>query len=238
MINFYPIKIPRVWRTKQPGHPQLPHSLLNFHSEISSQSLANLDDHRSGIRLHGRLALDTINLARLTSSNTQSQPKEGNLSNLHTRIIPVVSLNLEGLPVIHELQARRPLLHETDSIIEVQLARCLAVSADRDDELKIVLAERGGGQGTLDALGYDGAAAVVEGNIRGAEVVDDDGLALALDAGVGEEVVEDVLGEVGGDGRGVLVDDGADKDTGAEEVLGLDAECVLVVGVEVEERAD
>ena len=218
--------------------PTITTSLVNLDREISSQSLANLDDHRSGVRLHGSLVLDTINLARLASTNTQSQPKEGNLSNLHTSIIPVMPLNLEGLPIIHELQARRALLHEADSIIEVQLARCLAVSADGDDELEIVLAERGGGQGTLDALGDDGAAAVVEGNIRGAEVVDDDGLALALDAGVGEEVVEDVLGEVGGDARGVLVDDGADEDAGAEEVLGLDAECVLVVGVEVEERAD
>lgn len=217
--------------------PSIITSLLNLDGEISSQSLSNLHHHRSRVCLHSRLALNTINLASLTPT-TQIQSKEGNLPNLQLGIIPITALNLERASIISELQARGPLLHETNSIIEVQLALCLAVSADGDDKLEIVLAERGGGHGALDALGDDGTATVVEGDVGGGEVLDEDGLALTLDAGVGVEVVEDVLGEVYGDGGGALFDDGADEDAGAEEVLGLDTECGGVVGVEVEERAD
>lgn len=209
---------------------------LDLDGEVSSQALSNLNNHRSRIRLDGRLALNTVNLGSL--ANAQVETKEGNLSNLHTGIVPVVALDLELLAVKDKLQARRSLLDEADSVIEVQLALGLSISTNGDDELEVVLAEGGGGQGALDTLGDDGASAVVERDIRGTEVLEEDAPALALDLLVGVEVVEDVLGEVGGDGGGVLLDDGADEDAGAEEVLGLDAKGVGVLGVLVEERAD
>lgn len=220
--------------------PIITNLLVNLDSEVGAQSLANLDNHSSRSSRNRSLARNAINLASLAlaTASTEVQSKEGNLSNLHLGSISVASLNLEGLAIIHELQAGRALLDKADTVIEVQLSLGLSVGTDGDDELEIVLAERGGGHGALDALGDDGAAAVVEGDIGGAQVLDEDALALSLDLGVGVEVVEDVLREVGGDGGGVLLDDGADEDAGAEEVLGLDAEGVGVVGVEVEERAD
>jgi hypothetical protein len=218
--------------------PIITNLLVNLDSEVGAESLANLDNHGSRSSLDVSLSRDAVNLASLALATTEVQSKEGNLSNLHLGVISVASLNLEGLAVIHKLQAGGALLDKANTVIEVQLALGLAVGANSDDELEIVLAERGGGHSALDTLGDDGAAAVVEGDIGGAQVLDEDALALALDLGVGVEVVEDVLGEVGGDGGGVLLDDGADEDAGAEEVLRLDAEGVGVVGVQVEERAD
>lgn len=228
-------------RTGQPGHPlKIIILLLNLNGEISSQSLSNRDHDRSSVCLDGRLGVNTINLAVLatTTATTKVQSKEGNLSNLDVGGIAVATLNLEGLSIIRELQAGGTLLDKANSIIEVELALSLAISANGDDELEIVLAERSGGHGTLNALGDDGATAVVERDVGGAEVLDEDGLALTLDLSMGVEVVEDVLGEVGGDVGGVLIDDGADEDAGTEEVLGLDAEGGGILGVVVEEWAD
>lgn len=55
------------------------------------------------------------------------------------------------------------------------------------------------------------------------------------DNGVGVVVVEDVVGEVGGDTGRVLIGDWADEDGGAVKVLEVDAECRWIVGIYVEQ---
>ena len=69
-------------------------------------------------------------------------------------------------------------------------------------------------------------------------VIEGDVLALALQWFKSEEVVEDVLGEVGGDGSDVLVRNWRDKDRIAVEELKVNGESVVILRILVPERVE
>ena len=65
----------------------------------------------------------------------------------------------------------------------------------------------------------------MNGNRSEIDVGEGDGSALTLQGSEGFEVVEDIFGEVSGDGGGVLVRNGRNEDAVAEEELEVDREC-------------
>lgn len=71
--------------------------------------------------------------------------------------------------------------------------------------------------------------------MRGADIGEGDVCALAVESGAGVPVVEDVLGKIGVDRRGVFGGHGADEEGIAVEELQVCREGVFVLGVEVEE---
>lgn len=70
------------------------------------------------------------------------------------------------------------------------------------------------------------------------DVGEHDGARVALERCEGLEVVEDVFGEVGGDGGRVLVGHWGDEDGASEEELKVDREGGCILGVLVPQRLD
>lgn len=72
----------------------------------------------------------------------------------------------------------------------------------------------------------------MDGDLGEADIVKGEGGTGAADGFAGEEVVEDVVGEVDGDGGGVFLCDGADEDARAEKELRIYGESAGFVGIE------
>ena len=155
------------------------------------------------------------------------------------RVVAEVAVHGQrAVRVVRERDVRGARLRDGVAVVEVQLAARRAVPAHGDEKHKVLRAEAGGRVGARDAHGHDGAAAHVQRDVGEGLVGEGDVGAGAAELGVGPQVEEDVVGEVGGDRGAVFVRDGADEYGRAEEVLQVDAEGVGVGRVEVEERAE
>lgn len=126
---------------------------------------------------------------------------------------------------------------DRDAVVEVQLAVGGLVLVEGHDELKVVLAELGGGVCGLDAGGEDDARADEQGDVGDGLVGEGMGLA-AVDDLVGVPVVEVVFRQVNIDGVGVFLEDGGDEKTGSVEELEVLGERVGVGGVVVEDGGE
>lgn len=124
------------------------------------------------------------------------------------------------------------------AVVEVELSRSRAIGVKRDEKLKVLLAELGGGVCGLDAEGENHTAANEERDGRGVDAGDEVVCSAAGNLGVGVPVVEDVVGEIDADAGGALRSDGGDNQAWAEEVLELQGPGGRVVGVLEEHRGD
>jgi hypothetical protein len=117
-----------------------------------------------------------------------------------------------------ECHIRRLLLHQTLSIIDIELALSLSVLARSNQQLEIALPDLPGGHRSLgltereDRTTFDVQWDLVEGDVL--EGVLAERYVLAADV-----VVPDVIGEVYIDARAVLLSHGSDQDRRAKEEL-------------------
>lgn len=109
---------------------------------------------------------------------------------------------------------------------------------ERDQELKVLPAQLGGGVGRLGAQRDDDAPADEQGDGGDVDVVEGVRTAFAVDDLVRVPVVVVVLGEVHGHAGGPLFRHGGDHDAGAEEILQLERPRGLVLRVVEEDRRD
>jgi hypothetical protein len=163
-----------------------------------------------------------------------TQAQHRNRCNLTRGLKPIAARHLEISTVESETGHGRRGMHDTDSIIDVELPSGYLVQPDRDGDVKILLAHfrrchpRGG------ALRVDDAAAVVQRDISDGEVREGHVRAAAMEGRKGPEVVADVVGHIHIDAGSVLFRDRGDEDAGAVEVLQVRAEAVGIVLVDVE----
>lgn len=136
-----------------------------------------------------------------------------------------------------EVDLRHLVLQNRLAVVKVQRALSKAIKTRRNDDVEALLAQRGGGVGTLDALRVDNATLVVN---RDVGVVDlgGDVLAASADGFAGAPFVEDVIGEVVVEARAVLLCNRADKDAVAVEELQVNGVGVGVVRVVEEQRVE
>src|SRR5690242_4740277 len=115
------------------------------------------------------------------------------------------------------------------ALVKVQAALRRAISARRNEDVKVLSAQGLCGVCRAGAQRDDGAAADVHGDVACGEIGFCDVGACGLDFLEGPEVVEDVSGEVVRYGVGVVGCDGRDEQGGAVEPLLLDGEGVGIV---------
>ncbi len=156
---------------------------------------------------------------------------------VHTERIVKLAFGDEGAVMVIKLDEGGRMLLDRYSVIGVQLPRRLAVCTGGNDELEVRLPQLLGGHGALLTERQDDTALDMYGDI-GIVDIESFVLALTIERLEREEVVEDVLGEVSGDGGSVFVGNGRDKDGVAVEELEVDGEGVVVLWVLVPERVE
>lgn len=196
------------------------HTISVYHHplEHSSETLGQRD-----VDIHALLPQSTDN---------------GDLGDLKIGLESKVTLGGQNAQGILELDVRDALLLQADTVIKVKLTLGNEILADRDDELKVLLAKLGGGHGRLGPERNNDATTKVERDISQALVLDGGGLALAVNDVKSVPVIEDIVGKVDINTGRVLLSDGSDEETGTVEVLVLEAKGVGVLGIKVEHGVD
>jgi hypothetical protein len=143
-----------------------------------------------------------------------TQAQHRNRRNLTRGLKAIAAHHLELSTVKSETDHGRRGLHDTDSIIDIQLPRGFWVQPDRDDDVETLLAHfrrchpRGG------TLRVDDAAAEVQRDVSDGEVREGHVRAVAAEGRKGPEVVGDVVGHIHIDAGSVLFRDRGDEDAG------------------------
>lgn len=163
--------------------------------------------------VHDLLRVDTDTRRRI------GDVQETHTGELDTESVAKVARDGELAVCIGELDERRGLWCDRDAVISVELTGGSAVGTGCDNELEVSRSESLCGHRNLLPQREDSTTLDVNRNGCEVDVVEGYVDALALEGREREEVVEDVLGEVGRDGCRVLVGHGGDKDGVAVEEL-------------------
>ena len=180
-----------------------------------------------GIILHILITINALGLALHT------QDSDG--LNTNTGVVLERTRHTKLTILINEVNLRHGILHNRLAVIKIQGALGAAIQSRRNNNVEALLAQSGGGVCALDTLRIDNATLIVDGDVCVVDVVEGDVFALSADGLAGAPFVEDVVGEVEGDARAVLLCDGGDEDSVTVEELEVDGVGVGIIGV-VEEQ--
>lgn len=229
LVTSHPHNTPPSQRQSQPDPSPRSHTSMKIKAKVKITRQRHI--HRNSRNPTARIPTipHPLDLLRLPT-----QPQHRNRGNLAGSLKPIAARHLKHPAVKIKTHHRRRSLHDTNTIIKIQLPCRLLVQSDSNDDGEILSAHFRRRHPGRDALGVDDAAAVVQRDVCDGEVREGHVGAVATDGREGPEVVEDVVGHVHVDACSVLFRHGADEDAGAVEVLQVKAEGVGVIGVDVE----
>lgn len=187
-------------------------------------------------RVIGKRAANNLLRIDIDTRRRLGNVQETYAGELDTESITKVARNRELAVCVGELDERRRLRRNRDTIVRVQLTGSSVVRARCDDELEVGRSESLCGHRNLLAQREDSATLDVDRNRREVNVVEGYVGALTLERYEREEVVKDVLGEVGRNGGRVLVGYGGHEDGIAVKELKVDGEGIAILGVLVPKR--